>query len=129
MSELRRADAEPMVAVTQETMKQLADRPLLAVPPELRPAVFQAWAVYRHLAGFDTPAPIAFAVSLWINQHGYPPDAVRAALVAVTGPLLMRKVRFASDFTAALADLLEPDTMERLVARIEADRVRREGSA
>lgn len=113
MSELAKIDNAPMVRLTPQTVKELTARPLLAVPPELRAAVFQTWAVYRHLAGFDTPAAVAFAVSVWVNAHGYDPAKVANALAAVTRPDVMRKVKFASDFTATLAELVHPPETER----------------
>lgn len=127
MSELAKIDGGPMVPLTPQTVKELTARPLLAVPPGLRAAVFQAWAVYRHLAGFDTPAAVAFAVSVWVNQHRTPAAQVADALSAVTHPKHMRAIRYASDFTATLADLISPPEtplgrVRRLRAEMEADR-------
>lgn len=121
MSDIARIDSEPMVLLTPDTVKTLTARPMLAVPPSLRPAVFQAWAVFRHLAGFDTPAPIAFAASVWVNQHRVDPGKVAEALAAVTHPRHMRTIKFASDFTAAVADMLTPpETPAEWAARIRA---------
>jgi hypothetical protein len=119
VSELAKIDGGPMVPLTPRTAKELTARPLLAVPPELRAAVFQAWAVYRHLAGFDTPAAVAFAVSVWVNAHGVAPAKVAESLAEITHPRHMRAVKFASDFTATLAELLTPpETPAEWAARI-----------
>lgn len=117
MSDIAKIDAGPMVQLSPQTAKMLTERPLLAVPPELRQQVFQTWAAFRHLPGLDTPAPIAFAASLWVNQHGYPAEDVREALVKLTGPLHMRKVRFVSDLTAEFAEAMEPNTPEGFFKR------------
>ena len=108
MSDLRKTDADLVLGVTPETAAQLGERPLLAVPPELRKPVFQAWASYRHLTGMETPAPIAFAVGLWLSEHGHKPDAIRKALRELTNPAVMRTIRYASDLTATLAELVSP---------------------
>lgn len=130
MSELRKPDADAVLAVSPDTVKQLAERPLLAVPHELRVPVFQAWALYRHLTGMETPAPIAFAVGLWVSEHKHTPDAIRRALRELTDPAVMRTIRYASDLTATLAELVSPppppesnhDKAKRLRAEMEAAR-------
>jgi len=96
---------EAAIAVCAENLKRLDANPLLAVPPDLRRPVFAAWTMFRHLTGMETPAPIAFPVSMWVGEHGVSVAAVRKALTAITTPPVMRSIRFASDLTATLAEL------------------------
>lgn len=97
------------LTVTPELAVRLAERPLLAVPPELRKPVFQAWAAFRHLANMETPAPIAFLVGIWVSEHGVSEAKLRKALSRVTSPAVVKNIRFASDLTAALAEMCSPD--------------------
>jgi hypothetical protein len=108
VSDLKKTDADLVLGVTPETVAQLGERPLLAVPPELRKPVFQVWAMFRHLTGLETPGPIAFAVGLWVSEHGISPEVIRKALSRMTAPTVMRNIRFASDLTATLAEMCSP---------------------
>ena len=118
MTDLKTTD-EAAIAVSAENLKRLDANPLLAVPPYLRKPVFAAWMMYRHLPGFESPSPVAFAVAVWVNQHGIDPGRVFQVLAEVTHPKHMRAIRFASDFTATLAELLTPpETPAEWAARI-----------
>lgn len=105
MTDLKTTD-EAAIAVCAENLKRLDVNPLLAVPPDLRRPVFAAWSMFRHLAGLETPAPIAFPVGLWIGEHRIDKELIRKALRTVTTPDVMRSIRFPSDLTAVLAEMI-----------------------
>lgn len=123
MSDLKKTTDDSFlgIRVTPESAQQLGDRPLLAVPQELRMPVFQAWASYRHLTGMETPAPIAFAVGLWLSEHGIHPEVIRKALVKVTSPAVMRNIRFASDLTAELAEMCTPGRVYDIIPGVSCE--------
>jgi hypothetical protein len=97
------------LALTADNYAKLAENPLLAVPPTLRPPVFRTWGLYRHLTGLETAAPIAFAVAVWVGEFNIDHEVIRKALRELTHPERMRSIRFASDLTATLAELVTPE--------------------
>jgi hypothetical protein len=97
------------LALTADNYATLAENPLLALPPALRPPVFRTWGLYRHLAGLETAAPIAFAAAVWVGEFGISPEAVGKALRELMRPERMRAIRFASDLTSTLAELVAPE--------------------
>ena len=107
MSNLNVVDTSALV-VSSENLKVLDEHPLLAVPQDLRRQVFAAWSMFRHLPGMDTPSPIAFPVGMWIGEFGISKEVIRKALRDLTSPDVMRKIRFASDLTATLAEMVTP---------------------
>ena len=130
MTDMKRASEAAAVVMTVDNFAELAKNPLACVVPELRQPVFAAWGMFRHLTGMDTPAPLAFAASLWVSEHGVPPDRVRKALRDLTNPAVMRTIRYASDLTATLAELVSPppppetplERMQRLQAELDANK-------
>ncbi len=97
MNELIKTDA---LALTPENAKALAERPLLAVPAELRPAVYRLWKLHEFL--FPTAGSITTAVAMDLDSGLARADA-EAILQAMAQPESRAKYRFASDFMTDLA--------------------------
>ena len=105
MNDLRPAE-DGTLAVTVENLAKLDESPLLAAPADLRRPVFATWSMFRHLTGLETSAPLSFAVGMWVSEHGVDKEVIRKALRELTSPAVMRSIRYASDLTATLAEMV-----------------------
>ncbi len=88
------------IALTPENLTALMQRPLLAVPREVRPSVWSVWIIQEHL--FKTPLSIAGAIATDISHGLTPADAI-AILEAIGAPEERSRFRFASEFMTELA--------------------------
>lgn len=88
------------IPLTPENLTALMQRPLLAVPREVRPAVWSVWIIQEHL--FKTPLSIAGAIATDISHGLMVQDAI-AILEAIGSPEERSRFRFASEFMTELA--------------------------
>ncbi len=97
MSQMIKSD---VIALSPENAAALAAHPLLAVPAELRPAVYRLWKLHEFL--FPTVGAITTAVAMDLDAGLDPADAA-AVLAMMTQPDQRAKHRFAAEFMAELA--------------------------
>lgn len=88
------------IPLTPENLTALMQRPLLAVPREVRPALWSVWIIQEHL--FKTPLSIAGAIATDISNGLTIADAI-AVLEAISTPEERARFRFASEFMTELA--------------------------
>ena len=123
MSRIARQPTPDTLALADlDQAKAIMRTPSILVPPEVRPALFECWACHRHLAGLDTPLPIAALVSTWIGRYDLRPDDAIEMLHSIQHPDHCAKHKFASDLTATLAGLVSVRLKQR---RAEAETIRR----
>lgn len=91
------------LALLRENVAKLFDEPFLAVPEQVRPAVFKLHMVTAHLTGMDHALPLVSILAIWIDDWGYEPHDIATACRKMTRPDLVGTFRFGSDLTAALA--------------------------
>lgn len=90
------------IRITPENFLAVVEKPLLCLPPEVRPAVLGLWAVNRKL--FPSALELATTFAVWLNEHGLTTADVIEICRAMTAPARMATFRFPADLTAALAE-------------------------
>jgi len=110
---------ERRLTLTMADYREVIKRPLTVLPEELRPAVLRLWVMHKHLAGMDTPLPIAGALTVWVEEHGLHKDDAVKILDELQSPFRMAEFKFASDLMTALA---------QSVAAVVTDRKKREAA-
>lgn len=112
-------DERKPVPVRADTIKLLIERPLLALPAEIRPAALLLWTLHKHLKGLESPLPIATAVGLWVSDYGLSVADAVEILRDMCSPAAMAKAEFTSDLITTLALRTHNRLRDR---RIEAER-------
>jgi hypothetical protein len=108
-----------LVQLTPETLAELTEHPLRMLPAVLRPPTLTLWACHRHLAGLDSPLPLAALLAVWTAQDGLHHDDAQAICRAMVAPAALARHRFASDLTADLAQHVV-DAISRRSAQAQA---------
>lgn len=91
------------ITLTMETYAAILDKPLLALPPQVRPAALLFWMSYKHLSGMESAISIASRISIWIDRHGLLPEDAVKILDNMLAPAEMASHEFASQVLAKLA--------------------------
>jgi hypothetical protein len=95
--------ADSQIMLTPDSLREVIAHPLRLLPEEVRPEALTLWACHRHLAGLETPMPIASLLSIWLSRDGLEmADAIAACRAMLTVEAVARH-KFASDLTTELA--------------------------
>ena len=87
------------------TLSHLMNHPFFMLPESLRPSGLRTWAAYKTLGQMDNGFALCAMISAWLGQ-GVPEQAVADALAKVLRPAAAKEIKYASDLTAALAELI-----------------------
>jgi len=94
---------KPQLAVTPTTIRELLRRPLLALPPELRPEALLLWSTHKHLKGMESPLSLTAALAVWIERFGLRIDDAKRILGDMLAPASMAGASYTSDLMTTLA--------------------------
>lgn len=123
MSDRSIVAAEGRLALSMKDYKEVLKRPLLALPPEVRPAALQAWTFFKHLKGLETALPIAAWFSVWIDRFGLRIDDANEILGKMLHPGRCQSFQFANDLQTALASEVN-QTLGRREREADTKRIR-----
>lgn len=110
------------IMLNLEGFRAAMKKPLRLLPESVRPAALQVWTCNRHLAGLESPLPLAARMSVWIERHGLQADDAADCLNELLAPDSAAKHRFASDLLCELARLANARILRR---RSEAEVLKR----
>jgi hypothetical protein len=122
MSDL--ANVQPgKLTLSMAHYRDVLKTPLRLLPESVQPAALRLWACHKHLAGLETPLPLAGMISVWITEHNLRDDDAAEILNELMAPDRMQGFKFASELTTTLAALVNSRIRAR---RAEAENLERE---
>lgn len=116
------------LSVDMGTCGLILKKPMLSIPPEIRPAMLQVWLTHKHLPGLESAISISCAFSVWISQHGLQIDDARKILEDMVSPGSMAEHQFASQLMTELATKVK-DIIEFRAALAKQKREREAANA
>lgn len=125
MTDLKPLDAADQLALVPGQFKAVLAKPLRLLPAEVRPAALRVWACHRHLAGLESPLPLAALLAVWIGEYGLTADDASDVLGRMLDPECVGRHKFASDLTTTLATEVS-QTLKRRRQAVEQARTRAE---
>ncbi len=111
------------LSVDMGTCGLILKKPMLSIPPEIRPAMLQVWLTHKHLPGLESSISISCAFSVWISQHGLQIDDARKILEDMVSPGSMAGHQFASQLMTELAKRVD-DIIKHRASLAEQKRLR-----
>lgn len=98
---------------TMATLREFAEKPLLALPPMLRQQTFLVWSAYQYLAGMDSPSVLVFPMLAWMNSQKIPPETFVGPLNFLLKPSTAQYVKFTADLIGQLAEQVHKANQRR----------------